>query len=456
MEAAEITGWLLGFGSTYAAARKRVRLLSQADEDFLAGQARSMVSSARLSPGRANGQWRNLTPYTVHVPGGNMGYPAFWVRDAVMMLDSGLIAVRELEDWIRLISSVIRDRDWQVRPGVLVPAFSIPDHINLDGKATYYPGNYETGAKQGGGSWGKYPPLDDQFYFLSAVYQHSKQSGSTALFRSRVKTAFGEMQLSDLCERAYRRVPSDQETGLCIAGNVDTENAKDFGFCDSVSKSGKLLFPSILKMLAARQLAELFVALGRTEKAKAFRSDANQIKTAIPSTFLRPVGKDEAWLDSATEVGRQPDVWGSAFAVYSNGVDELTANKISRALVRAYREKTAVRSGCVRHLLSNDSQNRNGWQRTISALGEYQNGGYWGTPVGWYLVAMRQSDDDAAGDMARDYFDFLRNNRRADGLSQAWEWFNPDTGRTVNPLYVATVALPYGCLRVAGLLHRAP
>src|SRR5450755_3077372 len=134
MGAAEITGWLLGLGYTYASARKRVRLLSPADEVFLAGQARSIVSSARLSPGQANGKWRNLTPYTVHVPGGNMGYPAFWVRDAVMMLDSGLIALREVEDWIRLISSVIRDRDWQVRPGVVVPAFSVPDHINFDGK----------------------------------------------------------------------------------------------------------------------------------------------------------------------------------------------------------------------------------------------------------------------------------------------------------------------------------
>jgi hypothetical protein len=454
MGAAEITGWLLGLGYTYAAARKRVRLLSPADEVFLAGQARSIVSSARLAPGLANGKWRNLTPYTLHVPGGNMGYPAFWVRDAVMMLDSSLIALREVEDWIRLISSVIRDRDWQVRPGVVVPAFSVPDHINFDGEATYYPGNYETGAQQGGGSWGKYPPLDDQFYFISAAYHHWKQSGNTALFRSRIKTAFGEMQLSELCERAYRRVPSDQDTGLCIAGNVDTENAKDFGFCDSVSKSGKLLFPSVLKMTAARQLAELFGALGRTDKAKAFRNDADKIKMAIPAAFLRPAGKDEAWLDSATEVGRQPDVWGSAFAVYSGGIDELTANQISRALVRAYREKTAVRSGCVRHLLSNDSENRNGWQKTISALGEYQNGGFWGTPVGWYLVAMRQSDEGAAADMARDYIEFLRKSRRADGVSQAWEWFNPDTSKNVNPLYVATVALPYGCLRVAGLLHQ--
>jgi ADP-ribose pyrophosphatase YjhB (NUDIX family) len=146
-------------------------------------------------------------------------------------------------------------------------------------------------------------------------------------------------------------------------------------------------------------------------------------------------------------------VWGSAFAVYSGGVDE-TANQISHALVRAYREKTAVRSGCVRHLLSNDAQNRNGWQKTISALGEYQNGGFWGTPVGWYLVAMRQSDEGAAAAMAHDYIEFLRKNRRPDGVSQAWEWFNPDTGKNVNPLYVATVALPYGCLRAARLLRQ--
>lgn len=449
-----MTGWLLGFGYSYAATRKRSRILSPADQDFLAAQARGIVASARLLPGQASGKWRNLTPYTAHVPGGNMGYPAFWVRDAVMMLDSGLITAHETEDWIRLICSIMRDRDWPVRPGVLVRAFSIPDHINFDGKATYYPGNYETGSQQGGSPWGKYPPLDDQFYFITAVYYHAKHSGSTALFRERIKTQFGAMGLSQLCERAYRVAPADPDTGLCIAGNVDTENAKDFGFCDSVSKSGKLLFPSILKMAAALQLAEMFEAVGQPEKAKGFRNDAKQIKTAIPATFLHPAGKDEAWLDSATEVGRQPDVWGSAFAVYSGAVDELTANQLSRALVRAYREKTAVRRGCVRHLLSNDSQNRNGWQKTVSALGEYQNGGYWGTPVGWYLIAMHHSDEAAAADMARDYIDFLRKNRRPDGLSQAWEWFNPDTGKTVNPLYVATVALPYGCLRASGMLQR--
>jgi hypothetical protein len=57
--------------------------------------------------------------------------------------------------------------------------------------------------------------------------------------------------------------------------------------------------------------------------------------------------------------------------------------------------------------------------------------------------------------MTRDCLDFLRKHMRPDGLTQAWEWFNPDTGQTANPLYVATVGLPYGSLRAAGLLEQA-
>src|ERR1700733_678976 len=426
-------------------------LLSEGDQAFLGEQAHAIVDSARLMPGQQKGKYRNLTPYEVHVPGGNMGYPAFWVRDAVMMLESDFIELAELEGWIRLMSSVLGDQDWNVRPGVVVPAFAVPDHINFDGKPTFYPGNYEEGTKQGGNPFGKYPPLDDHFYYIFAAYYQWKKSGNTDFFRSQVKTAFGEMQLAELCQRVYRVAPSDPATALCIAGDVDTENAKDFGFCDSVSKSGKLLFASVLKYIAALRLAELLTAAGFAGKTEALHSDARKIKAAIPNTFLHPSedGK-EAWLDSATGVGHQPDVWGSAYAVYSNAVDGGTASKICRALVRAYREKTAVREGCVRSVLSNDAANPNGWQKTVSAPGVYQNGGYWGTPVGWYLVAMYKHDQAAATEMARDYIGFLRNHRRADGLPESWEWFNPDTGRTANPLYVAAIDLPYGCLCEAG------
>jgi len=111
-------GWLLGFAYAYAAARTRDRLLSDRDEAFLADQARRICALAELKPGQSKGGWRNITPYTLHVPGGNMGYHAYWVRDSVMMLESGLISSGELEDWIRFMSSVIISRDWNVQPGV--------------------------------------------------------------------------------------------------------------------------------------------------------------------------------------------------------------------------------------------------------------------------------------------------------------------------------------------------
>ena len=257
-------------------------LLSRADEDFFRQQAQRIVDSARLPAGQWSGQWHNITPYDVHVPGGNMGYPAYWVRDGVMMLGADFIPAEELEGWIRLIASTLKGpEDWQVRPGVVVPAYAVPDHINFDGKPTFYPGNYETGDKQGGPPWGKYPPLDDNFYFINAVYDHWKLTGNLRLFNSYVKTSFSDIRLADLCEKVYRQPPSDPASGLLVAGDVDKENAKDWGFCDGESKSGKLLFPSVLKFVAAKYLAEIFEASGQHRKSQMYRAEAARIQRAL-------------------------------------------------------------------------------------------------------------------------------------------------------------------------------
>lgn len=441
-------------GAAITSARAAEPVLSESDDAFLRDQATRIVASARLAPGRSNGKWKNRTHYVVHVPGGNMGYPAFWVRDAVMMLGSDLVSVRDLEDWIRLMCSVIRNRDWHVRPGVVVPAYALPDHINFNGKATFFPGTYETGKKQGGIPWGKYPPLDDHFYFVKAVYEHWKMSHKKGFLLKRMKTAFGRMRLLELCERAYQVAPVDPESRLCVAGDIHTENAKDFGFCDAEAKSGKLLFTSVLKFTAARELAVLFRATGQLGKAEAFEQDAAAIRRGIPAAFFHPTQETgEGWLYSATGVGNQPDVWGSAFAIYSDAVDHQTARKVALALARSYRDKSAVREGCVSHILSDDAKNPNGWQVTLSPRGEYQNGGYWGAASGWYIAAINSVDVTAARDMSRDYIQFLRDHIRADGAAEAWEWFNPDSGKKNNPLYVATVALPYLTLLQANLLR---
>jgi hypothetical protein len=233
---------------------------------------------------------------------------------------------------------------------------------------------------------------------------------------------------------------------------VETENAKDFGFCDAESKSGKLLFPSILKFVAAAELSELFRATFNPRQERVYREDAGRLKTALPNTFYHASGcTNEGWLHSAANIGNQPDVWGSAFAIQSGAVGGTAAQAIARALVRAYREKTAVREGCVRHILTTDNKNGGGWEISISPVGVYQNGGYWGAASGWYIAAMSVADRDAAASMARDFVAFLRTHKRPDGLPEAWEWFNPDAGRNANPLYVATVALPYLSLAQARL-----
>jgi len=403
-------------------------ILPAADEAYLLEQATQVVAEARLTPGQSSGKWRNETPYTLRVPGGNMGYPAFWVRDAVMMLGAHLVPAGEIEGWIRLMASTLRDRDWEVRPGVVVPAHAVPDHINFDGKPTFYPGNLETGARQGGPPFGKYPPLDDHFYFLTAIYEHWKLTHNIGVFRS-----LGFV----LLKRIYAVAASDPATGLVEAGDVDTENAKDWGFCDTVFKSGKLLFPSILKYRAAGQLSELFEAAGETGEARYYRREAARLRRAIVRTFLNPDG----WLHSATGVGNQPDVWGSAFAVWAGAVGDDTARQVARTLVRAYRDGQVVRQGCVRHLPKGE------WEKCIAKPDTYQNGGYWGTPSGWYIAAMHRVDPKAAREMAVDYIQFLRQ-------SEQWEWFHPGTGRHANPRYVATVALPYISLLQAGLIAR--
>jgi len=96
---------------------------------------------------------------------------------------------------------------------------------------------------------------------------------------------------------------------------------------------------------------------------------ARKIKAAIPATFLAPSpdGK-EAWLFSKTEVGHQP-MFGQRLCGVQRRRGSGDGCEDAALLVRGYREKTAVREGCVRSVLSNDTANPNGWQKTVSCAG---------------------------------------------------------------------------------------
>ena len=154
------------------------------------------------------------------------------------------------------------------------------------------------------------------------------------------------------------------------------------------------------------------------------------------------------WLLSATGIGRKPDVWGSAYAVYLGAVDDAVAREISRALRDAYVQSTAVLDGQVRHVLLTDG----GWDVALCAEGTYQNGAYWGYPIGWYVYSLSLVDPDAARRLYAEYMVAMTRDWEKGLGSFAWEWINPALGHFQSPGYLTTVALPYVTLKAKWML----
>jgi len=59
----------------------------------------------------------------------------------------------------------------------------------------------------------------------------------------------------------------------------------DWGYNDSVVKTGKLLFPSLLRLESALKLSELFEKFGDMDRTMKYKKQAATIRKAIVSTF---------------------------------------------------------------------------------------------------------------------------------------------------------------------------
>jgi len=413
-----------------------------------------IVQAARVAPGGKSGDKINTTPYAITLPDSGHAYMALWPRDSNMALGADFVSVDDIQGWIKLMASIIPSANWQVRPGIKVPAYFLPDHVNFDGKATFYPASYDTGTAQGGGTAGCIPPLDDNYFFLFTASEYWSKTKKTDLFKSEVMTPAGPVVLSDLCLKVFDATPLDATTGLPMTGDINgPDNARDFGFCDGVWKSGKLMFTAVLRYDAAMRLIPQYRAIGDQAAVDHLKQAAALIKKNLGPTFYHEGSNPgEGWLHSASDFSNQPDVWGSAYAVAVGAVDAETSPKVARALLRGYKDHSTVISGCVSQVLHNDPAHPNGWMKSTCAFGEYQNGGYWGTGTGWYIVALNTIDPNAAHEMAADFIRFLRANVNSVGLTQSWEVFNPDRNEYIHPHYVASTAFAYGILKRAGLI----
>lgn len=385
----------------------------------------------------------NTTGITLIRPGGGTCYPAFWIRDFAMSLECGMISAEELEGMLRLTASTQNGRTPLKFDKGVVPAFAVADHINLDGRAVYYPGTYSPGPDQGSGAWGERPPYCDHFYFIEMAYAFVKSTGDSSILAE----AWGEIALWERLEGAFHVPESDANTGILFTSLAS--RAVNFGFVDSVVQTGSLLFATLLKYRASGHLAELAELGGQADKAERYRRIAQQIKHYLPSVF----GSDSGWLLAATGYGKQPDVWGTAYAIYLGLLDGEAYEAALSAIRHGYRSGTTCYKGNVRHLpLEAGTLMGTAWEKTVEnyPINTYQNGAYWGTPTGWYVYALSLTDSDAAQEMFENYVDGMlaEDYRSYGGEGAPWECIHPDGDYRQNGVYMTTVAVPYGVFKV--------
>jgi hypothetical protein len=79
-------------GQTGSSAASTAASPAHPDMDFLRGLTRDVVAASRVPPGqKSGGSPTNSCGFTLIMPGGRGSYPAYWVRDFAMSLQSGFV-----------------------------------------------------------------------------------------------------------------------------------------------------------------------------------------------------------------------------------------------------------------------------------------------------------------------------------------------------------------------------
>ena len=377
----------------------------------------------------------------VLLPSGDEKYLSFWVRDCAMMAESGLLSDNDLRRYLTIIALCGQNgaEPLYLENGLTVPPYAIADHINYDSHPVFFPGTYRSGSDQGEGKYGFYPPFCDNYFFILLAAQYLSQSGDTAI----LSEDFGGMTLLERLERAAYGYNVDRESGLCESREDDY--TVDWGFVDTVKKSGKLLMASLLRHNAHAALAKMLNAIGEEEKSKQYLAESNKIADSVRKTFY---DEESGWFYSATGIGHQYDVWATAYAVFS---DIATQEKTLEALERAYRDGTAVVDGYVRHIPADcNHSSTSAWESSITPLDRYQNGAYWATATGWYAYALwlYSKKTDILSD-------FLRHTEAHAESGAPFEWIDRETKNLSGLYYGTSGVLPYiGARRIAEESHR--
>jgi hypothetical protein len=410
-------------------------ILEANDLVFLEQMVKDVMEASRIYPGQKISKdfGPNQTNGVLIRPGGRTSYPAFWIRDYAMSIETGYVSEKEQKHLLDLTASTQSDSLIQTKWGTSIPKGSIADHIRIDdGKPIYFPGTYSF-ENQGEKKWGMQPPFCDQFFFIQMAYLYVKSFSKT----SELSKKINGVKLINRLEQAYQMPPSHPQSKLV---HVDDSNrGVDFGFRDAIYITGKLCYASLLKYQAANQMAYLFTKMGYKSKAYAYQQEAKLLNRSIISTFIDARGM----LRASTGTSGQADVWATSLAINLGIITGQARLKAAQYLRDAYVKGELSQKGNIRHIVKSDDFNAiSAWEKSVVPINTYQNGAYWGTPVGWVCQAIAYVDLPSAQKLAKEFIQELREGdfRKGDSFGSPWECFNDKL--TQNPVYLTSVAVP--------------
>jgi hypothetical protein len=405
-----------------------------------------VLEASRVYPGQSvAGYGPNATGGTLIRPGGRDCYPSYWIRDFAMSLECGLVSPAEMEHALRLTASRQQSTDWHTPSGSLVPRGAIADHITFDGKPIFFPGSMDYDKQ--GQPWGYYPSLDDHFFFVDIAWQLISQGNRLGILDAVIEG----MSLLDRLDLAFAVPSVDADTQLVCCD--EEKRGVSFGFTDIVVHTGYLLFCSLLRFRAAKQLAQMHQLRGAQQRAQAYEAIAQTAATSIRSTFALENGL----LKASTGKSAQVDVWGSAFAVYCGLWDGEDGQRACRALAHALSQGTIAWRGNIRHVPTDgDHSAESAWEQVVGQWpkNHYQNGAYWNTPTGWVCYAVAQVDGRAARQLATEYVDQLREDdfRQGPEFGAPYECIHPQGDHRQNPVYLTSMTCPLAAFKRLGWL----
>jgi hypothetical protein len=273
------------------------------------------------------------------------------------------------------------------------------------------------------------PVADGSQFMVDVAWRTWRKTGDTNL----VAQTIGKLA------RGMEAVPRDPSNGLVFIKPGPEHDRCPYGFTDGIREQGDVLFCSLLLAQACGQLGDFAEAIHQDGEAERWRSEARDLEQHIRETFWD--GRIGLF-NAATVVCKQPDIWGSAFAVYLGAATPEQTRAVATYFKEHYGE--IVKRGQIRHLPGGMY-----WEKTIGeAPGTYQNGGYWATPTGWFVYTLDFVDPELADrtvvELVKDFIATKDEN----------EWIG-DGGKGV-PHYLDSATLPLDAIGAMQRRRAAP